>query len=174
MAGDWVDRARVIAACCKLVDRVEVDPISGAVRVEPNSAGMSPADEAALEWALRIAEACERLGRGGHGRAARRRTRCCGRRWRRVPSRAVRVDLDRRAASAAIAAAPRRQRCADAAVVCCGDASLDRGTGAVPAFLAGELAAEQALGLVGLHLPEPDEAGPPSAAGRASPRPRSA
>ena len=49
----------------------------------------------------------------------------------------------------------------DAAVVCCGDASLDRGTGAVPAFLAGELAAEQALGLVGLHLPEPDEAGPP-------------
>ena len=49
----------------------------------------------------------------------------------------------------------------DAAVVCCGDASLDRGTGAVPAFLAGELGAEQALGLVGLHLPEPDDAGPP-------------
>ena len=33
----------VIAACCKLVDRVEVDALSGAVRVEPNSAGMSPA-----------------------------------------------------------------------------------------------------------------------------------
>ncbi len=34
--------------------------------------------------------------------------------------------------------------------VLCGDASLDGGSGSVPAFLAGELRAAQALGLVGL------------------------
>ncbi len=149
----------VIAACCKLVDRVEVDALSGAVRVEPNSAGMSPADEAALEWALRIAEAWNGsvvAVTAGPAQADQvlREAIAAG------AVRAVRVDLDRRAASAAVAAGL-ALALRDAAVVCCGDASLDRGTGAVPAFLAGELGAEQALGLVGLHLPEPDEAGPP-------------
>jgi len=147
----------VIAACCKLVDlRCDVDPVSGAVHVEPNSAGMSPADEAALEWALRIAERhggsvvavtagpfeAERLLRDALGLGA---------------ARAVRVEMERQATSAATAAGL-AQVLRDAAVICCGDASLDRGTGAVPSFLAAELGAEQALGLVGLHLPEPAEA----------------
>jgi len=142
----------LIAACCKLVDqRLDVDAISGAVRAEPNSAGMSPADEAALEWALRIAAAwggsvvavtagppeAEQVLRDALAAGA---------------ASAVRVDLDRQASSATVAAGLARAL-RDSSVVCCGDASLDRGTGAVPAFLAGELEAEQALGLVGLHLP---------------------
>ena len=39
------------------------------------------------------------------------------------------------------------------ALVLCGDRSADRGTGALPAFLAHELGAAQALGLVSLALP---------------------
>jgi electron transfer flavoprotein beta subunit len=38
-------------------------------------------------------------------------------------------------------------------LVLCGDRSADRGTGALPAFLAHELGAAQALGLVSLTLP---------------------
>ena len=151
----------LIAACCKLVDRhMDVDSLSGDVRVEPNSSGMSPADEAALEWALRIAEAwggsvvavtagppeAEQVLRDALAAGA---------------ASAVRVDLGRRASSAEVAAGLARSL-RDASVVCCGDASLDRGTGAVPAFLAGELAAEQALGLVGLHLPGRCEGGLPT------------
>jgi len=141
----------LVAACCKLVDiRVDVDPFTGSVSREASSSGMSPADQAALEWALRIAErfggsviavtagppAAERVLRDALAVGA---------------TRAVRVDLEPRATSAATAAALARVL-GSAAVVLCGDASLDRGTGAVPAFLAGELGAEQALGLVGLHL----------------------
>ncbi len=36
--------------------------------------------------------------------------------------------------------------------VVCGDVSADRGSGAVPAFLAAELDAAQALGLVGVEI----------------------
>ena len=43
-------------------------------------------------------------------------------------------------------------------VVLCGDRSADRGTGALPAFLAHELDAAQALGLVSL-IPDPDSTG---------------
>lgn len=151
--------APVIAACCKLVGyHLDLDPISGSVRVEPASSGMSPADEAALEWALRLAEAF-----GGSVVAVTagppkadlvlRDALAAG------ASRAVRVALEPRSTSAATAAAL-ATALGDVAVVCCGDASLDRGTGAVPAFLAGELAAEQALGLVGIHLPQPGVSAP--------------
>lgn len=44
-------------------------------------------------------------------------------------------------------------------IVCCGDYSLDRGTGSVPAFLAHLLGAQQALGLVQVHVPVDTEPG---------------
>jgi electron transfer flavoprotein beta subunit len=44
-------------------------------------------------------------------------------------------------------------------LVCCGDYSLDRGTGSVPAFLAGELGAAQALGLVDAEAAGPGDPG---------------
>ena len=145
--------APLIAACCKLVhERVDVDPLTGAVRVEPNSSGMSPADEAALEWALRIATSS-----GGSVVAVTagppesdqvlREASAAG------AARLVRVEIPTEATSGVTAAAVAGVL-GDAAMVVCGDASLDRGTGAVPAFLAGELGAEQALGLVAVHVPE--------------------
>jgi len=52
----------VIAACLKWVDRrPEIDPLTGSVGIDARSAGVSDADQAALEWALRTGEAW------GHG-----------------------------------------------------------------------------------------------------------
>jgi electron transfer flavoprotein beta subunit len=64
------------------------------------------------------------------------------------------VGGDERALSRAVAAALRAA--GDPALVICGDRSTDRGTGAFPAFLAHELGAAQALGLVEL---QPDDEG---------------
>jgi electron transfer flavoprotein beta subunit len=60
---------------------------------------------------------------------------------------AVRVDLAAGAASEDVAAAL-AAAFAGADLVCCGDYSTDRGSGSVPAYLAAELGAAQALGLV--------------------------
>jgi len=166
--------------------RAGVDPLTGAVVPDPASAGPSPADEAALEWALRIAEAagtgvavvtvggpeCDSMLRGAIGAGAERAVR--------VPvGREVPDGLDPPSAleppsaldppSPVVAAALARAVAFVAAnagagasslavksdlIVCCGDASVDRGSGSVPAFLAGELTAAQALGLVGVSLEE--------------------
>ena len=67
----------------------------------------------------------------------------------RVPQRLVLVTADIDAPSEAIAEALAPQL-DGAAVVCCGDYSADRGSGSVPAFLAHQLEAAQALGLTGL------------------------
>jgi electron transfer flavoprotein beta subunit len=115
-------------------------------------AGTSAADEAALEVALRLAEASrdeitvvsvappeadpglrEALATGA--------------------TRAVRVDAPAGLNSAAVAAAI-AGIAAGARWVMCGDVSADRGSGAVPAFLAAELDAAQALGLVDVELDE--------------------
>lgn len=146
----------MIAACLKLVhERVEVDPISGSVTVEPRSAGMSPADQAALEWSLRLAEAV-----GGTVVAATAALEDADQVLRDCvaagAARAVRVELEPGASSAATAAAL-AEALHDAEFIFCGDASIDRGSGSVPAYLAGELGAEQALGLVGLELPRGGE-----------------
>jgi electron transfer flavoprotein beta subunit len=137
-----------IGVCVKQVDlRPEVDPLSGAVAAtDARFAGVSPADQAALEVALRLAEAWagevvavtagplradaalrDCLAAGAHG--------------------AVRVDLDAAAPSRVVGAALAAQL-TGADVVCCGDGSLDRGSGSVPAFIADTLGAAQALGLV--------------------------
>jgi electron transfer flavoprotein beta subunit len=64
--------------------------------------------------------------------------------------RAVRVDAPSGLASADVARAL-APVCGRAEWVVCGDASADRGSGAVPAFLAAELGSGQALGLVGVR-----------------------
>ena len=51
----------MIVSCLKWVDRrPEVDPLEGHVARGSRSAGMSDADAAALEWALRCGEAWDR------------------------------------------------------------------------------------------------------------------
>ena len=111
-------------------------------------AGVSAADQAALETALQLGETLAApvtvvsLG----PRAAET--------WLREAlatgaSRAVRVDASIDLPSAKVAAGLAKViRGAD--WVLCGDYSADRGSGSVPAFLAAELGAAQALGL--LHV----------------------
>src|SRR5688500_18961462 len=66
-------------------------------------------------------------------------------------SRAVRIDLDCDVQSDVVAAGL-AEALTGVDVVLCGDWSLDRGSGSVPAFLAAELDAAQALGLVALSI----------------------
>ena len=143
----------MIAACLKWVDlRPEVDPLDAHVRTDPRTAGLSPADAAALEWALRAGERWDRpvLAVTAGPPAADRILRDA---VATGATQAVRIDLSPVAPSSVVAAAI-------AAVlgpvgvssVWCGDHSLDRGSGAVPAFLAAELGLAQALGLVDVEL----------------------
>jgi electron transfer flavoprotein beta subunit len=146
-----------IAVALKWVDlRPEVDPLTGAVRDDARFSGCSPADEAALEWALRYADGCSgpspvdvvavTAGPAGAD-AALRLALASG------ATSAHRIDLSADADSAVVAKAlATLLRHCD--IVWCGDASLDRGSGAVPALLAAELDAVQALGLVGVELGE--------------------
>jgi electron transfer flavoprotein beta subunit len=144
----------VIAVCVKWVDlRPEVDPLSGVVHHGARSTGLSDADQAALEWALRAGEAwgepvlavtagppdadavlVEALAAGAGS--------------------VVRVDLAAGAASPVVAAglAAHLGVCP---LVLCGDLSVDGGSGSVPAYLAGHLGAAQALGLVAVELGPP-------------------
>jgi electron transfer flavoprotein beta subunit len=138
-----------LAVCLKWVDlRPEVDPLTGSVRTDSRFSGAGPADLAALEWALRLVD---RLG----GTVAAltfgppeaepmlRDALAVG------ADRAILVargdDSDPPSEVVATSLAP---ACAQADLVCCGVHSTDRGTGAVPAFLAHRLGVGQALGLV--------------------------
>jgi electron transfer flavoprotein beta subunit len=134
-----------VAACLKWVDlRPELD--GAHVRTDARTSGASPADRAALECALRAAEAV-----GGRvvavtagppeAEAVLRDALACG------ASAARRVALPL-AASADAVARGIALAVTDCVAVWCGDASLDRGSGSVPAFLAAELGLPQALGLV--------------------------
>jgi electron transfer flavoprotein beta subunit len=144
----------VIAVCVKWVDlRPEVDPLSGVVRHDARTTGLSDADQAALEWALRAGEAWGQpvvaVTAGPVAADAGLRDALAA-----GATSAVRVELDPQASSATVAAAL-APHVAGAGLVLCGDLSADRGTGSVPAFLAGRLAGAQALGLVALELGAP-------------------
>lgn len=109
-------------------------------------AGMSPADQAALELALLQGESYETgitaitVGPAGADKVLRDALAAGAR-------RVVRVDAPTNVLSADVAAAI-AATVPDATWVWCGDYSLDRGTGSVPAFLAGQLLARQALGVI--------------------------
>jgi electron transfer flavoprotein beta subunit len=77
-------------------------------------------------------------------------------------AQAVRADLPAGAPSSAVASALAAVLFAGARVVVCGVWSLDRGSGSVPAFLAGRLGVAQALGLVTLAAAPGEPAGDPT------------
>lgn len=146
---------RLVGACVKWVDlNPEIDPLHGSVEHRRHGAGFSESDQAAVETALRLAEewgaqvvvAC--FGPEAADGALRELLACGA-------SRAVRIEpADEHDAEVTSAEVARLLAgvWSDASdrpdVVVCGDASVDRGSGAVPAFLAHELGAAQALGLI--------------------------
>ncbi len=148
----------VVGVCLKWVERrPEVDPLSGEVAADGRTSGASEADLSALEWALRLGEAWgATVVAVTAGPAAAepvlREALAAG------ADRAVRVDLPAAAASTAVAAGLAGVLVGAAAVVC-GDWSLDRGSGSVPAFLAAHLGAAQALGLVAVTVGARADAG---------------
>ena len=142
-----------------------VDPLTGAVSADPHDRGPARADFAALEHALRLAQAWDArvvaatVGPAdadtmlrdalAAGAAEALRVEQAGRTPVLRPADLVggRQDLP-----AALAAAL-RARYGVPDLVLCGDRSADRGTGSFPAFLAAALNAAQALGVVRM---EPD------------------
>jgi electron transfer flavoprotein beta subunit len=141
-----------IAVALKSVDlRPDVDALTGVVTTDGRWAGLSDADEAALETALGLAErwagTVVAVGAGpSNVDAVLRQALAAG------AARAVRVDLPAEAPSTSVARAL-GEVVTDlgATWVLCGAHSLDRGSGSVPAFLAHHLNAAQALGLVSVE-----------------------
>jgi electron transfer flavoprotein beta subunit len=138
-----------VAVALKRADlRPEVNPLAGTVRHDGRSPGLSPADAAALEWALRLGEAwglpVTAITAGPPEAAGVLRDAAAF-----GIGRLVRVPTEAGAPSETVARAL-APPLGGAVVVCCGDYSADRGSGSVPAFLAGQLEAAQALGLTGL------------------------
>ena len=138
-----------VAVLLKRVDlRPAIDPLTGATTADAHG-GLSAADECALELALRQAErtATSVLAVSAGGRAADAVLRQA---IEAGAGRAVRVDVVAGADSAAVAAvlAAEVRGCS---WVWCGAHSLDRGSGSVPAFVAGHLGAAQALGVASVE-----------------------
>ena len=114
------------------------------------ASGLSAADEAAIEMALRHGAAIRTtviavtVG-SSPSDAGLRVALACG------AKTAIRVDAPDGMDSAAVAAAL-TPVVAHSAAVWCGDYSTDRGTGSVPALLAARLHRQQALGLIGVEF----------------------
>jgi electron transfer flavoprotein beta subunit len=132
-----------IAVCWKWLS------LDGEVDTDSRWAGVSRADEAALEVALKLQG--ETHAEGDEvtvvclGPAAADPTLRDA--FAAGVQRVVRVDASPELDSLVVATAL-AEHLRDADLVICGDYSLDRGTGSVPAFLAAELGAAQALGLL--------------------------
>jgi electron transfer flavoprotein beta subunit len=148
------DLVVVLARCTDL--RVEVDPLTGAISRDPRAAALSASDAAAVEHGLRLGSAWGArtlvLTAGGpECDGPLREVLSLGAEVRRVPVRGSYVEelaTDERAlAKALVAAIGGRPD-----LVVCADRSSDRGTGALPAFVAHELGIVQAPGLVSLEL----------------------
>jgi electron transfer flavoprotein beta subunit len=162
------DIALIVALLRHTDLRPEVDRLSGHVSRDDRSAGANPAELAALETALRIADAWgARVLAVSAGPLAAdatlREARAVGASVLRVPwpSRGAAdedawiADLadDGRSLARALVAAIRTVGEPD--LVLCGDRSADRGTGTTPAYVAHELGAAQALGLVSVSVQGP-------------------
>ncbi len=138
-----------VGVAMKWVDlRPEIDPLTGAVHSDVRFSGASGADQAALELALRMGErwgvevVVVTVGPAS-AEAMLRDALAAG------ATSAVRVEADAEAPSQSVARALAEVFAAVGVdMVFCGDWSLDRGSGSVPAFLAGALGFAQALGLV--------------------------
>jgi electron transfer flavoprotein beta subunit len=131
-----------IVACLKWVSR-------GGEPHDERYAGLSAADQSALEFALRQGEllgvevTAITVGPAGADRVLRDAVACGA-------TRALRIDAPASTSGFDIAAAI-AHHVPDAAWVWCGDYSLDRGAGSVPAFIAALLRAQQALGCVSVE-----------------------
>ncbi|MEI7885758.1 MAG: mycofactocin-associated electron transfer flavoprotein beta subunit [Actinomycetes bacterium] len=152
-----------IVACVKWAElRPEIDPLHGSVEIRPRSSGISSSDFAAVESALRIAEAWAQAGTPSSVTVLCAATADAEESlyefFAAGVSRVVRLDLAEQRSSAEVAellAAELRPLALDAQLVICGDVSADRGSGSVPAFLAHELGSAQALGLIELKPTQP-------------------
>lgn len=154
-----------IVACLKWLARPDAPD-------DERFAGVSPADRAALEVALTLGEqrgepvVVVTAGPAGAERALRTAVACGAARVVRID---LPVDAESRDVADALADEIERLDSNGASVVLCGDYSLDRGTGSVPAYLAHRLGAAQALGLVAVE-PAVETARPPAGAIRATRR----
>ena len=162
----------LVVACLRISDlRPTVDPLDGAVTRDRLGVGLSPADAAALEHALRIADAWD--GRVVAVCAGPESVEPVLRDVAALGVAVVRVPLgdeddghrylgelgeDERGLARTLVAALAPFGRPD--LVVCGDRSVDRGTGALPAYLAHELGAAQALGLVVLAPVDAGDIGP--------------
>jgi electron transfer flavoprotein beta subunit len=158
-----------IVACLKWLARPDAPD-------DERFAGVSPADRAALEVALTLGEqrgepvVVVTAGPAGAERALRTAVACGAARVVRID---LPVDAESRDVADALADEIERLDSNGASVVLCGDYSLDRGTGSVPAYLAHRLGAAQALGLVAVEPavePAVETARPPAGAIRATRR----
>jgi electron transfer flavoprotein beta subunit len=157
----------LVVACLRIVDlRPGVDPVDGTITRDRWGVALPPGDAAALEHALRVATAWD-------GRVVAvcvgpesvepvlAEVAALGVDVVRVPAadegdaRRYVVELadDERSLARALLAAVGPFGRPD--LVLCGDRSVDRGTGALPAYLAHELGATQALGLVHVEADGP-------------------
>jgi electron transfer flavoprotein beta subunit len=160
------DTGPFIVVCLRVCDlRPAVDPLDGSITRDPLGVGLTPADAAALEHALRIAEVW-----GGRILAISFGPRSIDPVLHEVAALGVTVvrlpaddegdehryvdelAADERALAGRMAAAVLTSGVPD--LILCGDRSIDRGTGALPAYLAHELHLSQALGLVALEVAE--------------------
>jgi electron transfer flavoprotein beta subunit len=154
-----------IVACLKWLARPDAPD-------DERFAGVSPADRAALEVALTLGEqrgepvVVMTAGPAGAERALRTAVACGAARVVRID---LPVDAESRDVADSLADEIERLDSNGASVVLCGDYSLDRGTGSVPAYLAHRLGAAQALGLVAVE-PAVETARPPAGAIRATRR----
>jgi electron transfer flavoprotein beta subunit len=167
----------LVVACLRITDlRPEVDPLTGVVTRDPWGIGLSPADAAALEHALRIADAWSgRVLALSVGPSTTdpvlRDVSALGASVRRVPTpepEGAGAYTDELAGDEQALARTMVDALASFGppdLVLCGDRSADRGTGALPAFLAHELHAAQALGLVTLEVERAGDPGRPAPAG---------
>lgn len=142
---------RAIGVALKAVClRPEFDALRATVTLDDRYLGLSDMDRAALEWALRLGERWSLpvvavTAGPGPAEGVLRDAASVG------AEKVIRVDLDPTSASPVVAASLAAVFLhEDADVVLCGAHSLDRASGSVPAFLAHEMLAAQALGLVAI------------------------
>ena len=160
----------LLAVCLRITDlRPEVDPLTGVVTRDRLGVALAAADGAALEHALRLADAWSgRVVAVAAGppsiEPVLREVAALGVAVVRLPE-AGEDDAHRYVAELAGDERDLARRLVAALapfgrpdLVLCGDRSADRGTGVLPAYLAHELGAAQALGLVALAAAEGDGA----------------
>lgn len=140
-----------LGVAMKWVDlRPEIDSLTGAVHTDARFSGASGADQAALELALQLGGTwgadvvVVSVGPAG-SETMLREALAAG------ATQALRVDGDTAMPSQDVARALAETfKGLGVDLVLCGDWSLDRGSGSVPAFLAGAMGFAQALGLVSI------------------------